>query len=282
MTTSATTSAPTPSTALRSTSSYTIYVVTPRDYKHSATFHEVAKGLQEGMAELGLVARIVTDPREIRGRAIVLGANLLLPLPSDCIVFNLEQFESGWMTDQYLYLLRNHEVWDYSQRNIEQLRTKGIEAKYCGIGYEPGLTTVLPREETVDVLFYGSNFGRRLPILSAIEAMGLRVKVLFGVYGEERDNWIARSKIVLNIHAYDRAPFEIVRVSYLLANRRFVLSEPEVPEALRQGVACGRTETLPELAYFYARNPSAREGIAAEGFKLFTATRQAEYLRPLL
>ena len=37
--------------------------------------------------------------------------------------------------------------------------------------------------------------------------------------------WIARSKIVLNLHQYDAQVFEIVRVSYLLANRRAVVSE---------------------------------------------------------
>jgi hypothetical protein len=54
---------------------------------------------------------------------------------------------------------------------------------------------------------------------------GLRVESAFGCYGEERDALIARARIVLNVHYYESKVFEVVRVSYLLANRKCVLSE---------------------------------------------------------
>jgi hypothetical protein len=53
----------------------------------------------------------------------------------------------------------------------------------------------------------------------------VRVKTLFGVYGKERDEYIGRSKILLNIHYYTTMIFEAVRVSYLLNNRCCVVSE---------------------------------------------------------
>jgi len=40
--------------------------------------------------------------------------------------------------------------------------------------------------------------------------------VFIGVYGNQRDGFISRSKLVLNIST--NASFEIVRISYLLAN----------------------------------------------------------------
>ena len=44
---------------------------------------------------------------------------------------------------------------------------------------------------------------------------------LLGVYGAQRDEFIARSKIIINVSS--QVNFEIVRVSYLLANRKAVV-----------------------------------------------------------
>ena len=38
----------------------------------------------------------------------------------------------------------------------------------------------------------------------------IKVKCLFGVYGKDRDDWIAKSKLVLNMHMYDSKIFEIL------------------------------------------------------------------------
>jgi hypothetical protein len=48
------------------------------------------------------------------------------------------------------------------------------------------------------------------------------------VYGEKRDKWISRSRLILNFHHYSQQIFEAVRISYLLNNRCFVLSETSV------------------------------------------------------
>ena len=62
--------------------------------------------------------------------------------------------------------------------------------------------------------------------------MGINVKALFGVYGRERDKLIARSKIVLNMHHYSSQIFEIVRVFYLLTNRKAVVAECNARDAI--------------------------------------------------
>lgn len=261
---------------------YTIFINSPGNYPHAEAFREVAQGLQEGFAELGHVVKITTNPEELQGKAIVFGANIQPTiLPTDAIIFNLEQANTGWMTEPYLHQLRNYEVWDYSYRNISDLARKGVTAKYCGIGYEPCLTKIQPQPEDIDVLFYGSIFGERVGILNAIEATGLKVQRLFGVYGAARDEWISRSKIVLNLHAYDNAPFEIVRVSYLWANSRFVVSEGFFSESDSRMVV-GKPEELPSLCLQYAQDPTARRLIAARGFQQFTKTRQSDYLKDLL
>ncbi len=273
---------------------YSICIVSPSEYAHSNTFYELALGLQGGLAELGIKAPILRWPeQQPKGQGIFLGANILpafpkLQLPDNSIFYNLEQVTetSGWIQNDYLELLRRHEVWDYSQRNINELTLRGVHnVRFCGVGYAKALEHIDPDLfEDIDVLFYGSIFGRRLPILDAIESTGLRVQKLFGVYGAERDSWIARSKIVLNIHAYETTTFEIVRCSYLWANKKCIISEPsdEIPHGMDDALLIAPAETLPLLCEKTASDARLRISVATRGYGKFKDMRQSQYLKDLI
>jgi len=71
-------------------------------------------------------------------------------------------------------------------------------------------------KEDIDVLFTAS-LGRagRLFLINWKKTGTFALKRFFGVYGKERDEFIARSKLLLNIHYYSAKIFEAVRVSYL-------------------------------------------------------------------
>jgi len=258
----------------------TIHIVTPPQYQHSETFRELAEGFKEGFAELGYVVPITTVLNS--DRPLVLGAHLLPELPTNAIIYNTEQVGSFWFTPTYIELLRTHEVWDYSEENIDkEKRLLQIEAKYCPVGYEPVLTRIpqLPEEkQDIDVLFYGSPTPRRVPILKAIEDAGLKLQTLFGVYGAERDYYIARSKIVLNLHAYDDSPFEIVRVSYLWANRKCMVSEG----ARYYAPDGSRILSIEESCKALVNNLALRTFLADQAFHEFTKVRQSEYLKVLV
>ncbi len=63
-------------------------------------------------------------------------------------------------------------------------------------------------------------------VLETLRERGLRVAKVTDSFGEARNRLIARAKIVLNIHAWDGLPhLETVRLSFLLSNQVFVLSE---------------------------------------------------------
>ncbi|MHC4843687.1 MAG: hypothetical protein ACYTEE_07795, partial [Planctomycetota bacterium] len=93
--------------------------------------------------------------------------------------------------------------------------------------------------------------------------IGLKVEALFGVYGVERDHYISRAKIVLNIHFYETKVFEIVRVSYLLANKKFVISEPgndqELESPFRDGLVFLPYNGLVEECVKYLRKRRRQE-----------------------
>ena len=268
---------------------FCIWIVTPPGYPHSRCFEEVALTLREAFAALGIDAPIVTDARAVRGTAIVLGGNILAqwnpPLPPDLILYNLEQIAAG-IDSSYLALLRRFPVWDYSAQNVAALAQQGIAARLCGIGYMPGLTRIAPAPQDIDVLFIGSNNPRRQQALDRIAATGARVIAGFDVYGAERDAAIARARIVLNLHFYPTRVFEIVRVSYLLANRVCVVSEEGADHALeaplKDGIAFAPFEDLPSVVSRLLADDAARAALAQKGFALMSALSQVPMLERAL
>lgn len=197
---------------------------------HAACFEDLAKAVVSALRILG--HEVVPETRP--GRLIMFGANNIIEdpsglLPKDAILFNTEQLaavDDPRQIFQGHQLFRDHVIWDYSKANLEVLSDLGCNrGVHCPVGFVPSMSTISPEEEDIDVLFYGARNTRRKNILDGLEAAGLKVEAPFGVYGLERDKLIARSKIVLNLHFYPGAVFEIVRVSHLLANRKCVVSE---------------------------------------------------------
>jgi len=203
---------------------YTVVHVQPPDYIHAQGLREFAETVFYGLQHLGYEATLSDKPSE--HTSIVIGAHLCESLPSHCIIYNSEQVGSPWFTEKYITLLKSHEIWDYSSQNVERLKALGIEARHVPIGYVKELERIKPAEvQDIDVLFYGSLNERRKKILDELKAKGLNVLHLFGVYGDERDSYIARAKVVLNMHFYEPGVMETVRLSYLWANRACVCSE---------------------------------------------------------
>ena len=98
---------------------------------------------------------------------------------------------------------------------------------FAKISYAPTLEKVsINVVQDIDFLFYGSISHERLDVLRNITKMRddlsyPSVVTLTSIYGKQRDDFISRSKVILNIS--HQINFEIVRVSYLLANKKAVL-----------------------------------------------------------
>jgi len=273
---------------------FSIWIVSPPGYTHSRLFEPYALTLQAAFRELNYEAPIVTDSAQVKDWAIVLAANLLplfpIPLPPRMILYNMEQIQKGsvWLKPAYMDLLRRYPIWDYSERNIRQLKKKfGITGvALCGVGYMPVLTNIAPAEEDLDVVFIGSPNERRLAILN--ELVGHKKKVMFGydVYGDERDALIARGKVLLNLHFFEAQVFEIMRVSHLLANRKCVVSETGRDRALEaplsEGIAFTSYKGLTETCLRFIEDRQAREALAQRGFECFSALSQVPMLKRAL
>jgi len=211
-------------------------------------------------------------------------------VPDGAIILNLEQMGAGnshFSTD-YLGLLRRHPVLDYSPRNARALVEAGIESvQVLPIGYAPVLTRVAHRaDKDIDVLFYGSLNERRRGILDVLASAGLTTLHRFGVYGAERDALVARAKIVLNMHFYETAIFEVVRVSWLLANGACVVTEGEEDDEdiapFKEGLTVARRDRLAETCRSLLEDEPRRASLARSGLAVMLRRRQSALLRQLM
>ncbi|MBV5325149.1 MAG: hypothetical protein J0626_07710, partial [Rhodospirillaceae bacterium] len=212
-----------------------IIIISPPGYEHAAAFAEMAETLAYGFNALGHHATIATNTFLPDALNVVLGSHMLPApmigqLPPDTVVYNLEQIEDElfhW-APQLKDIFARFEVWDYSLRNIARLGEQGLASRihHLPVGTMPELTRIKPAQtQDIDVLFYGVVSERRRVILKAIQDSGLNVAAVFGCYGAARDALIARAKLVLSLHKHEAQVFEVVRVSYLLANRKAVVAE---------------------------------------------------------
>jgi hypothetical protein len=261
---------------------------------HSAAFDELIALFVAAFSALGAqVDGAANQPLVGEGINIVFGAHLVAPtvtFPANTIIVNLEQMRGGLLVQpHYIELLRRHLVLDYSARNVERIRemTGNAHVHVFKIGTMSALTRIAPApQQDVDVLFYGSLNERRRAILDALAARGLVVKALSGIYGAERDAWIARSKLVLNVHFYEDKIHEIVRTSYLLANRKAVVSEcdadTEIDADVRDSLAAVPYDKLVGTCVALARNDARRHALEQAGFERFSLRNQARLLAPLL
>ena len=274
---------------------FAVAVVSPSSHPNiGGGFREIAEAVHHGLLALGHDS-VLTNRLDLHDRrTIVLGANHVihygLEVPKNPIFYNLEQLghDSPWMAmPAFIDLFRRYPTWDYSPANIEYLATLGLpRPTHVPIGYVPELTRIAPAAEDIDVLFYGMPSERRYAVLRDLHDRGLRVKWLLGALGASRDAWIARSKIVLNVHYWEAKIFEIARVSYLLANRRVVVSErgadPTLERDLESGVAFADYDELVDRCVELLGDERARRELAERGYQAFSARSQADILHHAL
>lgn len=215
---------------------FNITTIRPKGFLHSSAFAEVIDSLAWALTALDHEAVITHNwisnlPTETN---IVFGTELLadsVKLPPNTIIYNLEQPSHPNMA-KVARLAKGLTVWDTFATNVATWLSYGYRAHHVPIGYTRNLTRI-PRSpvQDIDILFCGWLTPRRRQLVDELRSAGLKVYATDCAYGGARDNLIARSRIVLNIHHDGRNLLEIVRISYLLANSKCVVSEISADES---------------------------------------------------
>jgi len=292
-------------------------------HPNSACFMDFVQALVHELRFLGHeVVPPTTDGANVdkSARPIVFGAQNMESIddpgdpgsfcPPNAILFNTEQLGAVGAVPNRIFdavkTWRKRTVWDYSQVNAAALRKLGVERViHCPVGYSPAMTRITalpPEKEDIDVLFYGSvesphrimmmdragvKVLDRGKILSDLRRAGLKVEHVFGVYNRDLDSYVARAKVVLNLHYYEGGVFEIFRCSHLLANKKCVVTEDGGIDgdleafALRAMCYVERREIV-EVCKELVADADMRRAYSDRGFSEFSRTSLAENVKQAL
>lgn len=164
-------------------------------------------------------------------RVVYFNPHIDSPIPTRSIVYNLENVgiqlaPTSFSTDR--------QIWDFSARNVERWHAAGRDATHVPIGFHRSMECFTPRpyeERDIDVVLAGSMNPRRAALVHQLRAEGLHVATLFGRYGKQRDDVLARAKLAVNPLFYEDGVFPILRYAHAAANRLPIISEiaPEAP-----------------------------------------------------
>ena len=214
---------------------FNICIVHPDGAAHRGVFDELAELIHWSLVECSCQSRWGYNLIDHSRINIMIGVHLMDPatrrlLPDMFYVFNTEQMQCvrpEWRETLMYWVHEASVVVDYSRDNIEFFQVSEIrDLRLFRFGLQPQLRRIpMAQLKDIDVLFYGTVNPRRQKILDAMLERGLNVIVLYDVYGDARDEYIARSKVVLNMHYYESEILEVIRIFYLVLNQVVVLTE---------------------------------------------------------
>lgn len=207
------------------------------------------------------------------------------------IVYNWEPAASdiGRFPPTYIRQMQRMHVWDYNQKNVRALKSAGVQdIHYVPMGYTAEMRRIDGLViQDIDVLFYGFINERRRRAIDRIRAKGLHVVTSDDVgymSDEVRDGYIARAKVVLNMHFFEQAHvFEIARVGYLLANRKAVVAEvseyTDIEDDIHSVIASGSLDELPQLCWDLVHDDARRHELEQRAFEVFSRRDAADIMR---
>jgi len=260
-------------------------------------YREVVETIAWGLGDLGHEVSVGANSFRDGCVNIVFGAQMLAPadlarLPPETIIYNFEQIGDTpleQLNPTIRVVAQRFRIWDYSQSNLAGWAAAGAQhrAVHVPVGWAPVLSRIEKRrDQDIDVLFYGSPSAARLSILTELSNRGATCLFVCGMYGAERDELIARAKVVLNVNKHQAKIFEIVRVSYLMANAKAVVAdsppglfvEPDIAAA----IAFRRIEEVPAQCERLLDDVAEREQLETRAREAIEARHVTPILRTAL
>lgn len=266
-------------------------------YVHSQVFHEIEAAMFFTLQRMGHEVTNSVNEFKKDARNIVFGMHhcpvdvVRHDIPKDTIVYSLEQMRDGPECLRWCRKYRGLEVWDYSTRNTDVLRKAGVDCiKHCKVGYVPEISYFernKPEERDIDILFYGSPSPRRVAVMDVFEKdPNINFVHIQSTYGDERDAYIKRAKLVINLHNHDNQIFEIIRVSHLIQNKVPVLCErnsyTDFPEYMEGTVFTAPYQEFVQKAYEILKNSSELDVQAERGLEIFKKSPMENFLKEVL
>jgi hypothetical protein len=264
---------------------------------HAQVFHEIEASVFFSLQKLGYDVTNSTNDFAPDRKNIVFGMHhcpvdvVRHDIPKDTIIYSLEQMREQPECMRWCRKYRNLEVWDYSTRNVEVLQKAGVEnIKHCKIGYVPEISYFernKPQERDIDILAYLSPSPRREHIMKQFaNNPNINFVHIQSTYGDDRDEYIKRAKLVINLHNHDNQIFEMVRVTHLIQNKVPVLCErnpdTDFPDYMEGTVFTSTYNRFVDTAYRLLKKPEELDTQAEKGLEIFKQSPMDNFLAEVL
>ena len=147
------------------------------------------------------------------------------------ILYQLEQISDHLYAHNILWkeiLNMADVVLEYDETNKEKLDLLGIKSILFKFKYTKALHRIRNKNKLdVDILFYGALNDKRVQLIQNIMNAnnGRKFIVSQNLFGDQLDEYLSRTKVVLNCHYYEMDIQEQVRIFYPLCNNKIVVSE---------------------------------------------------------
>jgi hypothetical protein len=153
----------------------------------------------------------------------------VIPIKSNYIIYQLEQIQqSPWLTRKTIEIIKNSIfTMDYSLYNLNILSNLNDEKLNSKLFYQPmPIMNETQKNTNVknDILFFGGLNTRRQAILNRIKNE-FNIKIISGRFGEEIEDLIKTSKIIINLHYYPDAVLETARLNEVIIYNKIIISE---------------------------------------------------------
>jgi hypothetical protein len=264
---------------------------------HAQVFHEIEASVFFSLQKLGYDVTNSTNDFAPDRKNIVFGMHhcpvdvVRHDIPKDTIIYSLEQMREKPECMRWCRKYRGLEVWDYSMRNVEVIQKAGVEnIKHCKIGYVPEISYFernKPQDRDIDILAYLSPSPRREHIMKQFaNNPNINFVHIQCTYGDDRDEYIKRAKLVINLHNHDNQIFEMVRVSHLLQNKVPVLCErnadTDFPDYMEGTVFTSTYNRFVDTAYKLLKKPEELDAQAEKGLEIFKQSPMENFLKEVL
>lgn len=164
----------------------------------------------------------------------IMSVDALKQFPVGTIVYNLEQYHAhinmsyNFLSENMKFVINNFQIFEYSKYNNIFWNQYNLRFPIFPAPIAFSENQIIPqsnRKQDIDILYYGSCDPSKAKFLQACAGSHLvRPKSIFiqNIYGDERNEFITRSKVVLSITGDRILP--LVRIGFLLANKKPVIS----------------------------------------------------------
>lgn len=204
----------------------------------------------------------------------------------EVIIYQAEQLQPGGrkMPDWYFAAMQHcRDVWDYSLDNVAILQQNDFKVAHVPPAWHEKYDSIHREGEIkdTDVIFTGALNPRRQFMLAQLSQF-CSCHALTQCWGMERDEYLARCKIGLNLHYYASQTLELLRIAHMLNSAIPVISEPADNNLWEGGLLMVPYQEICATVVRLLQNNEERLELGLKGQEVFRATSMADVIQKAL